>query len=234
MTAAVLEMAGVGKSFTLHHRGGAELAVLENVHLTVNAGECVALDGPSGMGKSTLLTLIYANYRTTTGAIRVNANARTTDVARASPRELLALRRDQIAYVSQFLRVIPRIAAIDIVAQPLMEDSMDDAAKQQDARDRAKQLLLRLRIPSRLWHLPPATFSGGEQQRINVARGMIKAKPLLLLDEPTASLDEENRQTVINMITEARDAGAAVIGIFHDARVRSSVATRTVHMSAFR
>jgi alpha-D-ribose 1-methylphosphonate 5-triphosphate synthase subunit PhnL len=155
-------------------------------------------------------------------------------VPQASPRELLALRRDGIAYVSQFLRVIPRVSAMDIVAQPLLDSGAAGHEAVQKAHEQAQQLLLRLRIAPRLWHLPPATFSGGEQQRVNVARGLIRPKPLLLLDEPTASLDEDNRQTVIHMIVEAREAGAAIVGIFHDARVRSSVATRVVHMNSFR
>ncbi len=231
--APFLAIEGLSKTFLLHNQGGAELPVLGRVDLDVRAGECVALDGPSGAGKSTLLKLIYANYRATTGAIRVRHADGTIDVASASPRELLALRRDTIAYVSQFLRVVPRVPAIDVVAEPLVEEARGDRDLAQQAHARAQNLLLRLRIPQRLWYVPPATFSGGEQQRVNIARSFVKPRPLMLLDEPTASLDADNRITVVGLINEARANGAAIVGIFHDARVRDSVATRVIDMVQF-
>jgi alpha-D-ribose 1-methylphosphonate 5-triphosphate synthase subunit PhnL len=211
----MISVRGLRKAFTLHNQGAIELPVLERVDLEVRPGECVALDGPSGAGKSTLLKCLYANYRATAGSVRVA----DTEVTTASARELLALRRDTIGYVSQFLRVVPRVPALDVVMEPL-----HGAA---DARYRAEQMLLRLRIPMRLWSVPPATFSGGEQQRINVARGLIRPMPVLLLDEPTASLDADNRLTVVTLINEARSWGSAIVGIFHDQKVREAVATRT-------
>ncbi len=214
----MIRVRALRKTFTLHNQGGVELPVLDGVDLDVRPGECVALDGPSGSGKSTLLKCIYANYRVSGGEVSVCG----TDVAAAGPQALLELRRDRIGYVRQFLRAIPRVPAIDVVAEPLRDGD--------EARRRAEQLLLRLRIPMRLWSVPPATFSGGEQQRVNVARGFIRALPVLLLDEPTAALDADNRQTVVAMINEARAGGAAILGIFHDARVRDSVATRVIDM----
>ena len=214
----MISIHNLSKTFILHNQGGAELPVLENVSLDVRAGECVALNGPSGSGKSTLLKCIYANYRVTSGEVRVAGE----DVAKASSQQLLDLRRHKLGYVSQFLRVIPRVPAIDIVAA-----EAEDATQ---ARHEAEQLLLRLRIPMRLWSVPPATFSGGEQQRINLARSFIRSKPVLLLDEPTASLDADNRVTVTALINEAREAGAAIVGIFHDQKVRDAVATRVVEM----
>jgi alpha-D-ribose 1-methylphosphonate 5-triphosphate synthase subunit PhnL len=214
----VIKVRGLKKTFTLHNQCGVELPVLDGVDLDVRRGECVALHGPSGSGKSTLLKCLYANYLASAGEVFVG----DTDVARAAPRELLRVRREVVGYVSQFLRVIPRVPTIDIVAEPLRDG--------EDARRRAEQLLLRLRIPMRLWSVPPATFSGGEQQRVNVARGFIRRMPVLLLDEPTAALDADNRQTVISMINEARAAGAAIVGIFHDHKVREAVATRVVDM----
>jgi alpha-D-ribose 1-methylphosphonate 5-triphosphate synthase subunit PhnL len=209
--------------------------VLTNANLSVSAGECVVLDGPSGMGKSTLLKMIDANYCTSAGSIAVALPGRAPlEVSQATPRELVQLRKDTIGYVSQFLRVIPRVSALDIVAEPLMEDAGDAPGILESAREQARALLTRLRIPERLWHLPPATFSGGEQQRINIARNMIKARPLLLLDEPTASLDAANTQTVIDLICEATARGAAIVGIFHDAHVGNAVATRRVDVAAFR
>lgn len=235
MTTPLLQLTGVAKRFTLHNQNGIELSVLANANLSVNAGECVVLDGPSGMGKSTLLKMIYANYRTSSGSIAVALPGRAPlEVSQATPRELVQLRKDTIGYVSQFLRVIPRVPALDVVAEPLMEDTDDSPEMLRSAREQAGALLTRLRIPERLWHLPPATFSGGEQQRINIARNMIKARPLLLLDEPTASLDAANTQTVIDLICEATARGAAIVGIFHDAHVGNAVATRRVNVASFR
>jgi alpha-D-ribose 1-methylphosphonate 5-triphosphate synthase subunit PhnL len=231
----MLQMKQVSKRFTLHHQNGAELQVLSQVDLSVGPGECVVLDGPSGMGKSTLLKLIYANYRATSGQIEVRqANGRVLDLTQASPRELVRMRRDTVGYVSQFLRVIPRVSALDVVAEPLIEDAADQPEAIEAAREQARVWLTRLRIPERLWHLPPATFSGGEQQRINIARNMIKPRPILLLDEPTASLDAANTQTVIDLIREAVSRGAALVGIFHDAHVGAAVATRRVDVAQFR
>lgn len=231
----MLQMKQVSKRFTLHHQNGAQLQVLDQVNLSVQAGECVVLDGPSGMGKSTLLKLIYANYRASSGHIEVRqADGKVLELTQATPRELVRMRRDTVGYVSQFLRVIPRVSAIDVVAEPLIEDASHFPQGMDAAREKAMVLLTRLRIPERLWSLPPATFSGGEQQRINIARNLIKPRPLLLLDEPTASLDAENSQTVIELIGEAVQRGAALVGIFHDARVGDAVATRRVDVAQFR
>jgi alpha-D-ribose 1-methylphosphonate 5-triphosphate synthase subunit PhnL len=231
----MLQMKQVSKRFTLHHQNGAELQVLNQVDMNVSAGECVVLDGPSGMGKSTLLKLMYANYRATSGQIEVQqADGRLLELTQALPRELVRMRRDTMGYVSQFLRVIPRVSALDVVAEPLMEDGAEQVQAIEAAREQARMWLTRLRIPEGLWHLPPATFSGGEQQRINIARNMIKPRPILLLDEPTASLDAANTQTVIDLIQEAVARGAALVGIFHDAHVGAAVATRRLDVAQFR
>ena len=231
----MLQMNQVSKRFTLHHQHGAQLQVLNNVNMSVDVGECVVLDGPSGMGKSTLIKLIYANYRATSGHIEVRqADGSLMDLTQASPRELVRMRRDTVGYVSQFLRVIPRVSALDVVAEALIDDAADQADAIEVARESARVLLTRLRIPERLWPLPPATFSGGEQQRINIARNMIKPRPILLLDEPTASLDSANTQTVIELIQEAVARGTAVVGIFHDAHVGQAVATRRIDVAQFR
>ncbi|VTU46716.1 Alpha-D-ribose 1-methylphosphonate 5-triphosphate synthase subunit PhnL (plasmid) [Variovorax sp. SRS16] len=235
MNPPLLQLRGVAKRFTLHHQNRLELSVFDGIDLDVAAGECVVLDGASGLGKSTLLKLVYANYRASAGRITVRpAGGEAVEVTEVAPRELLRLRRDTIGYVSQFLRVIPRVAALDVVAEPLAEDAGDDAGAIEAARETARAWLARLRIPERLWELPPATFSGGEQQRINIARNMIKPKPLLLLDEPTASLDAANTQTVIELIREATARGAATVGIFHDAEVGAAVATRRVNVADFK
>jgi len=231
----MLQLKKVTKQFTLHHQHGAQLNVLNAVDMTVSKGECVVLDGPSGMGKSTLLKLIYANYRASSGEIEIlQADGSTLELTKADPRELVRMRRYTVGYVSQFLRVIPRVSALDVVAEPLIEDVAQNIAAIEEAREIARALLTRLRIPESLWDLPPATFSGGEQQRINIARNMIKPRPILLLDEPTASLDAANTQTVIDLIQEALARGAALVGIFHDANVGHAVATRHVDVTQFR
>lgn len=226
MSEPVIRVRGLAKSFFLHNQGGAELRVLQSRSFDVQPGECLALQGRSGSGKSTLLKCLYANYRATEGSIRVGG----LEVTTASARRLLGMRRHEVGYVSQFLRVIPRVPALAVVAEPLLDEGMHDERMAEHARQQAEQLLLRLRIPMRLWSVAPATFSGGEQQRINIARGLIRPRPVLLLDEPTASLDAENRFTVISMINEARERGAAIVGIFHDREVRDAVATRVLDM----
>jgi alpha-D-ribose 1-methylphosphonate 5-triphosphate synthase subunit PhnL len=190
--------------------------------MQVDAGECVVIHAPSGAGKSTLLRCLYANYRASGGSVRIRHDGAWVDLAAAPARQIHAVRHSTLGFVTQFLRVIPRIATLDLVAEPLIVKGID----QKEAQEQAKALLTRLRIPMRLWHVPPATFSGGEQQRVNIARTMISDYPILLLDEPTASLDEANRNTVIDMINGARERGAAIVGIFHDETVRRTLATR--------
>jgi alpha-D-ribose 1-methylphosphonate 5-triphosphate synthase subunit PhnL len=227
MTASpMLELRGLSKCFELHHQHGARLNVLDTIDLSLNAGECVVLSGPSGAGKSTLLRVIYANYRTSSGEVRVRHDGDWLDLAKATPHQVLDVRRRTLGYVSQFLRVIPRVPALDIAAEPLIEGGMEA----HEAQQRAGALLHRLNVPERLWRLPPGTFSGGEQQRVNIARGLIVRRPLLLLDEPTASLDADNRSVVAELLEEARAAGSAVLGIFHDEDMRNRVATRLFPM----
>lgn len=213
---------GLAKSFTLHLQGGVTLPVLRDVELAVAPGECVALAGPSGAGKSTLMRCLYGNYGAGAGRILLRHEGGVVDLAAADARLMRAVRRDTMGYVSQFLRVIPRVPALDIVAEPLAARGVP----REEARARAAALLQRLNLPARLHALPPATFSGGEQQRVNLARGFAPHYPVLLLDEPTASLDAANRAVVIGLIEDAKRAGAAIIGIFHDAEVRDRVADR--------
>jgi alpha-D-ribose 1-methylphosphonate 5-triphosphate synthase subunit PhnL len=215
----------LSKTFTLHNQGSAVIRVMENANFTVAAGECVALVGNSGAGKSTLMRMIYGNYLAASGRIMVG----DVDVAIAEPREILDLRRNTLGYVSQFLRVVPRVATLDVVAEPLRAVGVDEDA----ACARARHLLSRLNIPENLWGLSPTTFSGGEQQRVNIARGFAHSYPALLLDEPTASLDATNRETVLSLIEEAKTGGAAIIGIFHDAPARDRVADREIDVSTF-
>ncbi|MFY3956003.1 phosphonate C-P lyase system protein PhnL [Achromobacter xylosoxidans] len=220
----MIEVRGLGKMFTLHNQGGIRLPVLEAVDFDAAAGDCLVLAGPSGTGKSTLLRCLYGNYLATEGSIRVRAGDDWVELVGAPEQRILALRRDVIGYVSQFLRVIPRVSALDVVAEPLRMAGIDAG----EARERAADMLRRLNVPQRLWGLAPATFSGGEQQRVNIARGFIARHPILLLDEPTASLDPDNRAVVVALIREARAAGRCLLGIFHDEEVRDAVASRVL------
>lgn len=224
-----LRVQNIGKSFVLHLQGGLTLPVIKNASFQVGAGECVVLRGPSGTGKSSLLKMVYGTYPSDGGSILVSSGEAVVDVAKADAHSLRRLRRDTVGYVSQFLRVIPRVAALEIVAEPLICIGVPHT----EAHDRAAELLSRLNVPRRLWALPPATFSGGEQQRVNIARGLAHPYSLLLLDEPTASLDADNREAVIAVIEEARSGGAAILGIFHDQRVRDRLADRTIDVDDF-
>lgn len=221
----MIKIENLSKSFTLHNQGGAVIPVMAGANLTVSPGECVALVGQSGAGKSTLMRMIWGNYLSQSGSIRIGG----TDVATAAPREILALRRQTLGYVSQFLRVVPRVPTVDVVAEPLLTLGVP----QTEARARAETLLSRLNIPQRLWSLSPTTFSGGEQQRVNIARGFAHPYPALLLDEPTASLDTANREVVLTLIEEAKARGAAIIGIFHDEAARDRLCDRTIDVTAF-
>ncbi len=218
----MLRVCGLHKSFVMHAQGDLALPVLKDVALDVRPGECLALVGPSGTGKSTLLRSLYGNYRPQAGSIQVRHRQDWVELVDAEPRVILDVRRHTMGFVSQFLRVIPRVGAVDVVAEPMVRRGADLT----EARRKAEFLLGLLGIPERLWQLPPATFSGGEQQRVNIARSLIADYPILLLDEPTASLDTANRDGVIDLIRQRRDAGAAIVGIFHDVAVRDALATR--------
>jgi alpha-D-ribose 1-methylphosphonate 5-triphosphate synthase subunit PhnL len=223
---AVLRIENLAKEFTLHQQGGVRISVLADFNLEVKQGEAVAITGPSGRGKSSLLKLIYGSYKATRGAIRVLRDGEWVDTVQCEPRSMIALRRRMIGYVTQFLRVIPRVAALDIVAEPLIERGIAENL----AETRAKELLSRLNIPEKLWQLSPMTFSGGEQQRVNIARGFAAHHPVLLLDEPTASLDDENRSRVLMLIGEARAAGSAIVAVFHDEDERRKACGREVSL----
>ena len=221
----MIRIENLSKTFTLHNQGGAVIPVMRGAELAVARGECVALTGASGAGKSTLMRMIYGNYLAASGHIWVGE----TDVAAANPREILQLRRHTLGYVSQFLRVVPRVPTLDVVAEPLLAVGTPVDA----ARARAEDLLERLNIPRTLWDLSPTTFSGGEQQRVNIARGFAHDFPAMLLDEPTASLDATNRETVLGLIEEAKARGSAIIGIFHDEAARDRVCDRQIDVTGF-
>ena len=226
---AMIEISNAEKTFIMHLQGGVELPVVRGVSFHVASGECVVLSGPSGAGKSSILKMIFGNYRCDSGRIGIRHEGSQIDLAKAEPREILSVRRATIGYVSQFLPAVPRVAAIDVVAEPLIASG----TARPDARERAGTLLRRLNIPERLWALPPSTFSGGEQQRVNIARGFISDLPILLLDEPTASLDAANRVVVVELIAQKKRQGVAMVAIVHDDEIRQLIADRIVDVTSF-
>jgi alpha-D-ribose 1-methylphosphonate 5-triphosphate synthase subunit PhnL len=173
--------------------------------------------------------MIFGNYRCDGGRIGIRHQGKVIDLATAEPRQVLSVRRSTIGYVSQFLRAVPRVATIDVVAEPLIANGTARA----EAREQAGTLLRRLNIPERLWALPPSTFSGGEQQRVNIARGFISDLPILLLDEPTASLDAANRAVVVELIGQKKRQGVAMVAIVHDDEIRHLIADRIVDVTSF-
>lgn len=221
----MIHVENLAKNFVLHNQGGVAIPVLAGASFAVAPGECVALIGESGAGKSTVMRILYGNYLAQGGSVRIGG----LDITQAEPREILALRRETLGYVSQFLRVVPRVPTLEVVAEPLLALGRPE----DEAMARARDLLTRLRIPERLWALSPTTFSGGEQQRVNIARGFAHRYPALLLDEPTASLDATNRETVLRLIEEAKAGGAAIVGIFHDLEARARVADREIDVTEF-
>lgn len=221
----MIHVENLAKNFVLHNQGSVAIPVLAGASFAVAPGECVALIGESGAGKSTVMRILYGNYLAQGGSVRIGG----LDITQAEPREILALRRETLGYVSQFLRVVPRVPTLEVVAEPLLALGRSE----DEAMARARDLLTRLRIPERLWALSPTTFSGGEQQRVNIARGFAHRYPALLLDEPTASLDATNRETVLRLIEEAKAGGAAIVGIFHDLEARARVADREIDVTEF-
>lgn len=226
---AMIDITDAKKTFTMHLQGGIELPVVHGVSFHVEPGECVVLSGPSGTGKSSILKMIFGNYRCDGGRIGIRHQGSVIDLAAAEPRQVLSVRRSTIGYVSQFLRAVPRVATIDVVAEPLIANGIARA----EAREKAGALLRRLNVPERLWALPPSTFSGGEQQRVNIARGFISDLPILLLDEPTASLDAANRAVVVELVAQKKREGVAMVAIVHDDEIRHLIADRIVDVTSF-
>ncbi|MGR3551543.1 phosphonate C-P lyase system protein PhnL [Pseudooceanicola sp.] len=221
----MIELSNVSNTFSLHNQGSAVVEVISDASFAVASGKCAALTGASGAGKSTLMRMIYGNYLTQVGEIRIG----DLDIVQAVLRDVIKLRREVLGYVSQFLRVVPRVPTLDVVAEPLCALGVP-ADK---AQGRAEALLTHLNIPERLWSLSPTSFSGGEQQRVNIARGFSHSYPAMMLDEPTASLDSANREVVLSLIENAKERGAAIIGIFHDEAARTRVYDRVIDVCRF-
>lgn len=217
----MLTVENLNKQFTLHILGGKEISACRDVSFSVPQGAFLGLSGPSGAGKSTVLKCIYRTYLPSGGALRYDSASRgRVDLARLSDREMIAIRTREMGYVSQFLKVIPRVPALEVVMEPILARN---GVTREEARRRAGGLLERLRIPPHLFDAYPATFSGGEQQRINIAHAVSWRPRLLLLDEPTASLDRDSVDIVLEILQELRREGTTMIGIFHDTELMEMV-----------
>lgn len=222
----ILKADKLDKHFFLHEQARRIPSTFQ-VDLELHPGQLLAITGPSGAGKSSLLKCVWRTYLPTGGHLWLReADGALTDLATASERHMLALRRTELGSVTQFLHCLPRKSALDVVAQPLVDAGVPPA----QARERAAELLRRLNVPSHLWAVAPATFSGGEQQRINLARGLIRPVRLLLLDEPTASLDPVSRDCAIALLRELKAAGTAMLAIFHDPALVSALADGEVRV----
>jgi alpha-D-ribose 1-methylphosphonate 5-triphosphate synthase subunit PhnL len=210
----VISVENLSKSFILHILGEKRIEACRDVSFSVSQGGFLGLSGPSGAGKSTVLKCIYRTYLPGGGEVWYDsATSGRVNLAALPDREVIDIRTREMGYVSQFLKVIPRVSALDVVMEPILARNR---VTRDEARQRAGGLLERLRIPSHLFDAYPATFSGGEQQRINIAHAVSWKPRLLLLDEPTASLDRDSVGVVLEILKELRQEGTTMIGIFHD------------------
>ncbi len=225
----MLKVDNLSKFFNIHILGDKVIEGCDGVSFIGERGEFLGISGPSGAGKSTILKCIYRTYLPTGGDVWYDSVLYgQVNLATIADHMVIGLRHKEIGYVSQFLKVIPRVSAIDIVAEPLLTKNGLSA---KEARKKAGELLERLNIPVRLFDAYPATFSGGEQQRINIARAVMWKPRLLLLDEPTASLDKDSTAIVMELLKELRNEGTSMVGIFHDERLIESIADKVYRIN---
>jgi len=223
---AKLKVNNLNKKFTVHTQGSREIEGFKTLSFDIEKGEFLALMGPSGAGKSSLLKCIYRTYLPTSGDIFLETESGVVNLAGASEGEIIELRRKDIGYVSQFLKVLPRVPAIDVVANPLVDLGESETV----ARDKAKEIMSFLDLREELFDISPLTFSGGEQQRVNIARAINAPKDLLLLDEPTASLDPVRTKKVISMLAKLKERGITMVGIFHNEELAMSISDKVIRM----
>ena len=223
----LLEVKNLSKAFILHTLIDKIIEALTDVNFEIKIGEIIGLTGKSGSGKSTLMKTIYRTYLSVTGEILYNsAISGVIDLAKANEHKIIELRRKEITYCSQFLKVIPRVTAVDIVAESIIKKEAD----REFAREISRDLLDKLSLPRELWDSFPSTFSGGEQQRINIARAIIAKPRFLLVDEPTASLDPKTKDVVIDLILSLKEYGTSVLCISHDNYVLDKLTDRNIYL----
>ncbi|WP_077210935.1 phosphonate C-P lyase system protein PhnL [Bacillus dakarensis] len=222
----LLEIKGLSKTFTLHNLGK-HIRAVSGIEIDVKEGEFVGITGKSGSGKSTVLKCIYGTYRLEEGSILYDSKRfGPVDLARVSETEMLYLRKHEIGYVSQFLNVMPRTTARQLVKQAILEMGNDECVADQET----VKILTHFELSEELWDSYPATFSGGEKLRLNIARAMVKKPRLLLLDEPTASLDQESKLKVKVLIQQLMEEGTTMLGIFHDLEFMNNLCNKEYKM----
>jgi alpha-D-ribose 1-methylphosphonate 5-triphosphate synthase subunit PhnL len=224
----IIDVHNLSKAFDLHILSDKRINALYRINMSMAEGEIIGLTGKSGSGKSSLMKCLYRTYLATSGEIRYASRSGVVNLVTASDHEIIELRRAEIRYCSQFLSVIPRVSAIDVVCEILFRTERDKDA----ARTRAKEILEQVGLPTALWDAYPVTFSGGEQQRINVARAVISRPRLLLIDEPTASLDTRTKDVVIDLIRGLKQNGTSVLCISHDEYTLDKLSDRRLHLQS--
>nr|WP_254179010.1 ATP-binding cassette domain-containing protein [Cytobacillus oceanisediminis] len=226
MVENLLEIRELSKSFSLHNLGK-NIHAVSGIDIRLGEGDFVGITGKSGSGKSTILKCIYGTYRLQHGSIWYNSKKfGPLNIAEATNRQMIYLRKHEIGYVSQFLNVMPRTTARQLVMQALIEMGRD----QVHAEKETEQILSHFELDPELWDSYPATFSGGEKLRLNIARAMVKKPRLLLLDEPTASLDYESKMKVKVLIEQLMQEGTTMLGIFHDLEFMNNLCDREYNM----
>lgn len=228
-TQPILEVCQLKKAFHLHLVDGRSIEPFADISFQVGKGELFMITGKSGIGKTTILKCIYRTYLTTSGDIWYHSQRfGHVNIAKVSEDVVLMLREHELAFCSQFLKVLPRVPAVDITAEPLVKRGV----VREEARKEAECWLRRLGIEQSRWQASPVTFSGGEQQRLNLARAFIARPRFLLLDEPTASLDATSKSIVLEMICEARAAGVTILTVSHDTAAMAPLADNIFWLKA--
>ena len=223
----LLSVENLEKTFCLHLLKGIRVEAVQSLSFQLQQGEFGVLVGPSGAGKTTVLKCIYRTYLPTGGTIRYQCSDNSiVDLATCSEQMVLEIRKTEIAHVTQFLRCAPRVPAEEVVSYPRMTQGIS----QKEAVEEARELLQRFAIPEKLWQAYPITFSGGEQQRINLARAIVQRPRLLLLDEPTASLDSRAIERFLAALESIRKKGTTCLGIFHNQDMVRSLATQVIEV----
>ncbi|WP_326907940.1 phosphonate C-P lyase system protein PhnL [Sedimentibacter sp. MB31-C6] len=209
----MLKVNKLTKEFKMHIRDGLVIEGFNDVTFTAHEGKLLAITGASGIGKSTLIKCIYRTYRPTQGSvIYTKSDGTEVNLAKADDQTILKLRKSEIGYISQFLNVIPRVSALDILTSRLSSKLFIET----EARRMAEYYLTKVGISKTLWNMYPSTFSGGEKQRLNILLALAAKPKLLLLDEPTASLDINSKEIIFELISDAKKSGTIMIGVFHD------------------
>ena len=225
--APILEIKNLYKNFDLYNLDH-EIKGCQNINFSIYEGEFVGITGASGSGKSTILKCIFRNYLPTSGEIWYNSSEYgLLDLSKATERQMIKIRKDEIGYVSQFLKVMPRVTAKEVVEEAVLEIG----GSREEARIQAEKMLEHFKISKELWDAYPNTFSGGEKLRLNIARAMIKKPKLLILDEPTASLDNGSKVLVKELIEDLKAQGTTMLGIFHDIEFMEGVIDREYNMT---